>query len=85
MGTKPWSRCCSTQARPTFTWKDGNGWTPLLLAAAIGREAVVKLLLDTDRVDVDSKSSSQTPLSLAAMRRHEVVVRLLRTLTTIAS
>jgi hypothetical protein len=47
-------------------------------AAWKGHEAVVKLLLATGKVDVDSKSDSgQTPLSLAADGGHEAVVKLL--------
>jgi ankyrin repeat protein len=39
---------------------------------------VVKLLLATGKVDVDSKSKyGQTPLSWAAERGHEAVVKLL--------
>jgi ankyrin repeat protein len=35
--------------------KDKDGWTPLLHAAEKGHEAVVKLLLDTGKVDVNAK------------------------------
>lgn len=34
---------------------DSGGWTPLYIAASEGHEEVVKLLLETRRVDVDSK------------------------------
>jgi ankyrin repeat protein len=38
----------------------------------------VKLLIETDKVDVDSKDNDgQTPLSLAAMNGHEAAAKLL--------
>jgi len=52
--------------------------TPFSWAAQNGREAIVKLLLETGKVDVDSKdSSSRTPLSWAAQNGHEAIVKLL--------
>ena len=52
--------------------------TPLSWAAEQGHEAVVKLLLETDKVKVDSKDKNgQTPLLRAARRGHEAVVKLL--------
>ena len=43
-----------------------------------GHEAVVRLLLATCKVDVDSRdNNSRTPLSKATKRGYEVIVRLL--------
>jgi ankyrin repeat protein len=50
-----------------------------LWAAENGYEAVVKLLLETGKVDVNLKDSSRrTPLSWAAENGHEAVVKLLQ-------
>ena len=47
-------------------------------AAQRGHEAIVKLLLETGKVDVNSRGTlGQTPLSWAAERGHEAVVKLL--------
>ncbi|KAL5585678.1 hypothetical protein FOVSG1_013370 [Fusarium oxysporum f. sp. vasinfectum] len=63
--------------------KDEWGRTPLSYAAAQGHEAVVKLLLATDKIDADSKDiRGRTPLSFAAGRGHEAVVKLLLTDST---
>ena len=52
--------------------------TGLHLTAYFGVEAVVKLLLDTGKVDVDSKDEyGRTPLWIAAENGHEAVVKLL--------
>jgi hypothetical protein len=52
--------------------------TPLSWAAATGHETVVKLLLDTGKVDIDSKDSDGwTPLRWAAYNGHEAVVMVL--------
>ena len=57
---------------------DVDGKTPLCFFASNGNEAVVKLLLDTGKVDVDSKDyRGQTPLSWAAENGHEGIVKLL--------
>ncbi|KFY02836.1 hypothetical protein V490_00384, partial [Pseudogymnoascus sp. VKM F-3557] len=51
--------------------------TPLLLAARDGHEAIVKSLLNSDIVNIDSKDShGRTPLSWAAEDGHEGVVKL---------
>ncbi|KAF2175872.1 hypothetical protein K469DRAFT_763229 [Zopfia rhizophila CBS 207.26] len=58
--------------------KDSSGRTPLSWAAENGHEVVVKLLLATERVDLDSKDKDgQTPLWRAAEKGHEAVVELL--------
>jgi ankyrin repeat protein len=53
--------------------------TPLYWAAGGGHEAVVRLLVERDDVEADSKDGSgRTPLSRAAGQGHEVVVKLLK-------
>ncbi|KAK3338119.1 hypothetical protein B0H65DRAFT_477827 [Neurospora tetraspora] len=48
------------------------------MAAKNGHEAVVKLLLDTGKVDADPKDrAGQTALHIAAENGHEAVVKLL--------
>jgi ankyrin repeat protein len=42
-----------------------------------GYKAVVKLLLDTKQMDVDSKGPEGSSLSIAAKNGHEAVVKLL--------
>jgi hypothetical protein len=50
----------------------------LLWAARNGSEAMVKMLLDTGKVDVDAKDKNgQTPLSLAAENGHKAVAKML--------
>jgi ankyrin repeat protein len=59
--------------------KDGKSCqTPLWCAAGNGHKAIVKLLLQTGKVDADSKDRfGETPLSSAANNGHEAVVKLL--------
>ncbi|KAI7204219.1 hypothetical protein KC316_g1793 [Hortaea werneckii] len=58
--------------------RDSRGMTPLSYAAQYGHKAVVRLLLDTKQVKVDSKDHyGQTPLSQAVDGGHEAVVKLL--------
>jgi len=46
--------------------------------AELGNKAIVKLLLDTDKVDVDVKDKDgRTPLWRAVENRHEAIVKLL--------
>ena len=59
----------------------GHGGTPLAGAAAMGREAVVKLLLEKG-AELESKDTNgRTPLAWAAANRHEAVVKLLTSIT----
>ncbi|SPO07384.1 uncharacterized protein DNG_10078 [Cephalotrichum gorgonifer] len=59
-------------------WTDGEGRTPLSHSAQGGHKAVVKLLLATGKVEVNSKDKySRTPLSYAAALGHRAVVKLL--------
>ncbi|TLS21308.1 uncharacterized protein PpBr36_10327 [Pyricularia pennisetigena] len=52
--------------------------TNLILASHFGHKGVVRMLLDTDKVDVDAKNKhGLTPLSWAAAEGHETVVRVL--------
>ncbi|KAL8378532.1 hypothetical protein RB599_008374 [Gaeumannomyces hyphopodioides] len=57
---------------------DVYGKTPLRWAAQNGHEAVVKLLFETGRVDVESKDEyGRTPLRWAAQNGYKAVVKLL--------
>lgn len=58
--------------------KDEYSHTPLWYAAQAGQEAVVKLLLETGKAEVDSKDRyNRTPLFEAAVNGHQGVVKLL--------
>ncbi|KAH6700758.1 ankyrin repeat protein [Verticillium dahliae] len=58
--------------------KDSYGRTSLSRAAENGREAMVKLLLDTEKVNFNSKDGDgRTPLSWAALKGNEAVVKML--------
>ncbi len=58
--------------------KDYIYQTPLFQAAMNGHEAVVRLLLETGKVDINSRDGkSGTPLSHAAENGHDAVVKLL--------
>ena len=63
-GMRPWSSCCWIRAKAYINSKNKtNGRTPLSLAAGRGHEAVVKLLVDTGKADINSKDNSgQTQL-----------------------
>ncbi|KAH7175991.1 hypothetical protein EDB81DRAFT_674526, partial [Dactylonectria macrodidyma] len=59
--------------------RDHYGWTPLLWATEQGHDTIIKLLLDTGKVDVNArdKYDGGTPLWRAAERGHETIVKLL--------
>ncbi|KAF9781969.1 hypothetical protein IL306_012090, partial [Fusarium sp. DS 682] len=59
--------------------QDSWGRSPLSWAAEKGNEAVVKMLLDTGKVDVNSRDTQhgRSPLSWAARNRHKAVVKML--------
>ena len=59
--------------------KDDTGRTPLSWAAGTGHKAVVRLLVERDGVDINSRDSKheRTPLIWAAFKGDEAVVRLL--------
>lgn len=67
-----------------INFKDSDDQTPLSWAAGNGHEAIVKPLLATGRVDVNSMDGrGQTPLSWAAENGHEGIVEQLLNLSKI--
>ncbi|KAF2258768.1 ankyrin [Lojkania enalia] len=69
------------RAKADVESKDYRGQTPLSLAAANGREAVVELLLQA-KANIDSKDNKGlTPLSWATANGHEAVVKLIHLCT----
>jgi ankyrin repeat protein len=60
-------------------WVNSDGCTALYRAADIGRVEAVKLLLETDKVDVNHLHihTQKTPLSVAAYRRHDSIVEMI--------
>jgi ankyrin repeat protein len=89
--TLSWSAWCGRESVVKFLLekrakqaaKPTLGHEPLLLAAENGHEAVVKLLLATEGIDVNHKGSERcegygmTALSAAAMNNHVGIVKLL--------
>lgn len=70
---------CSGPTYPFYRNRN-TGRTPFSYAAENGHEEVVKLLLGTGKVDINSKAAQdfgQTPLSYAAKNGHEGIVKLL--------
>ena len=61
-----------------INFKGLDNWTPLHFAADEGKVEVVKELLKSNEIDIDSKSTiGRTPLHLAAMEGHTEIVRIL--------
>jgi ankyrin repeat protein len=59
--------------------KDKYNQTPLSVAAGKGHAAVVKLLLEIGKANIDLKDSyGRTPLSRAAEKGYEAVVKLMK-------
>ncbi|KAM3502736.1 hypothetical protein MY10362_004646 [Beauveria mimosiformis] len=58
--------------------RDQSDKTPLIYAAESGRESIVRLLLATEKVDINAKDHcGQTPLTYAAKSGYESIIRLL--------
>ncbi|KAI9862582.1 MAG: hypothetical protein M1813_004434, partial [Trichoglossum hirsutum] len=76
-GSKRYKTWSAIYASNTYWFPRSAG--PLTVASYFGLEVVVKLLLETGKVDVDWKDNyyDQTPLSWAAGNGHEAVVKLL--------
>ncbi|KAI8948099.1 hypothetical protein F4801DRAFT_472990 [Xylaria longipes] len=65
------------QLPPNCETLDIDGYTPLSLAARVGYEEVVQLLLDQGLTPNTADANSQSPLSRAVQGGHERVARLL--------
>jgi ankyrin repeat protein/ABC-type cobalamin/Fe3+-siderophores transport system ATPase subunit len=58
--------------------RNSSGWTPLALAVVYVHEAVVKVLIENKKVDLETvDDNGRTPLSLAAMYGNEAMMNLL--------
>ncbi|KAF7513336.1 hypothetical protein GJ744_009757 [Endocarpon pusillum] len=75
---------CDTRSKPYQVWVPiysfSTGWvypksaSSLIVAAYLGLEAIVKQLLNTNKVDIDSKdAANRTPLSWAARNGHNTI------------
>ena len=54
------------------------GWTPLMWAAGGGHEAIVRLLIEKEDIEINAKAKDgRTPLSVAAAIGHEAIVQML--------
>ena len=54
------------------------GWTPLMWAVGGGHEAIVRLLIENEDIDINAKAKDgRTPLSLAVAIGHEAIVQML--------
>jgi ankyrin repeat protein len=80
-----WSRCwlrpkLLIEAKADVNFKDETGQTPLSWAARNGRKAMVKLLLETGKVEVDARDVTYrpTPMSCAVEKGHDGMVKLLQ-------
>ena len=74
----PWMATRRGLSNSNYSQKIQKRVTGLHLTAYFAAEAVAKLLLETGKLDIDSKDSyGQTPLSWAAENGHEAIVKLL--------